>query len=218
MRRSPTLSRKCRFSDRRRSMARVSQPRGLGSHTHPGYLARRERADGANDVSPRAVDSDHGRHRLVRAGLRPICPREPRPGATGRVLATNSSSTSSGTTSVTTPASDGSSATSATRTASSVLWTEWIAVVHAAALKQVDTAEYNPFECIRTNVLGVRERDQRVHRCRRRTGGRSVHGQGILAGQPLRGIEARARTSSSSPGTTTPVTGAHDSASSATET
>lgn len=29
------------------------------------------------------------------------------------------------------------------------------AVVHAAALKQVDTAEYNPFECIRTNVLGT---------------------------------------------------------------
>jgi UDP-N-acetylglucosamine 4,6-dehydratase/5-epimerase len=29
------------------------------------------------------------------------------------------------------------------------------AVVHAAALKQVDTAEYNPFECIRTNVMGT---------------------------------------------------------------
>lgn len=28
------------------------------------------------------------------------------------------------------------------------------AVVHAAALKQVDTAEYNPFECISTNVIG----------------------------------------------------------------
>ena len=28
------------------------------------------------------------------------------------------------------------------------------AIVHAAALKQVDTAEYNPFECIKTNVLG----------------------------------------------------------------
>lgn len=27
-------------------------------------------------------------------------------------------------------------------------------VVHAAALKQVDTAEYNPFEFVRTNVLG----------------------------------------------------------------
>lgn len=28
------------------------------------------------------------------------------------------------------------------------------AVIHAAAMKQVDTAEYNPFECIKTNVLG----------------------------------------------------------------
>src|SRR4051794_1928766 len=27
-------------------------------------------------------------------------------------------------------------------------------VVHAAALKQVDTAEYNPYECVKTNVLG----------------------------------------------------------------
>ena len=27
-------------------------------------------------------------------------------------------------------------------------------VVHAAALKQNDTAEYNPFECIRTNIIG----------------------------------------------------------------
>ncbi|HCY88171.1 MAG TPA: UDP-N-acetylglucosamine 4,6-dehydratase (inverting) [Desulfobacteraceae bacterium] len=28
-------------------------------------------------------------------------------------------------------------------------------VIHAAALKQVPTAEYNPFECIRTNILGA---------------------------------------------------------------
>jgi len=27
-------------------------------------------------------------------------------------------------------------------------------VVHAAALKQVDTAEYNPFECVQTNIIG----------------------------------------------------------------
>lgn len=29
------------------------------------------------------------------------------------------------------------------------------AVVHAAAMKQIDTAEYNPFECIQTNVFGA---------------------------------------------------------------
>lgn len=28
-------------------------------------------------------------------------------------------------------------------------------VVHAAAIKQVPTAEYNPFECIKTNILGA---------------------------------------------------------------
>ena len=28
-------------------------------------------------------------------------------------------------------------------------------VIHAAALKQVDTAEYNPFETIKTNVVGT---------------------------------------------------------------
>ncbi|MFM7368678.1 MAG: polysaccharide biosynthesis protein, partial [Sphaerospermopsis kisseleviana] len=28
-------------------------------------------------------------------------------------------------------------------------------IVHAAALKQVPTAEYNPMECIKTNVLGA---------------------------------------------------------------
>ena len=28
-------------------------------------------------------------------------------------------------------------------------------VIHAAALKQVDAAEYNPMECIKTNVNGA---------------------------------------------------------------
>ena len=27
--------------------------------------------------------------------------------------------------------------------------------MHAAALKQVDTAEYNPFEFVKTNILGA---------------------------------------------------------------
>jgi UDP-N-acetylglucosamine 4,6-dehydratase len=29
-------------------------------------------------------------------------------------------------------------------------------VIHAAALKHVPIAEYNPFECIKTNVMGAR--------------------------------------------------------------
>ena len=28
-------------------------------------------------------------------------------------------------------------------------------IIHAAAIKQVDTAEYNPEECIKTNVNGA---------------------------------------------------------------
>jgi len=38
-------------------------------------------------------------------------------------------------------------------------------VIHAAALKQVTTAEYNPFECIRTNVFGA---ENLVYACLRR--------------------------------------------------
>jgi len=39
-------------------------------------------------------------------------------------------------------------------------------VVHAAALKQVPTAEYNPFECIHTNVLGAEHVVQAALRAR----------------------------------------------------
>ncbi|MFO1188946.1 MAG: UDP-N-acetylglucosamine 4,6-dehydratase (inverting) [Alphaproteobacteria bacterium] len=38
-------------------------------------------------------------------------------------------------------------------------------VIHAAALKQVPTAEYNPFECINTNVLGAENVVNAVLRC-----------------------------------------------------
>jgi UDP-N-acetylglucosamine 4,6-dehydratase len=38
-------------------------------------------------------------------------------------------------------------------------------VIHAAALKQVPTAEYNPFECIHTNVMGAENIVQAALRC-----------------------------------------------------
>jgi UDP-N-acetylglucosamine 4,6-dehydratase/5-epimerase len=38
-------------------------------------------------------------------------------------------------------------------------------VVHAAALKQIPTAEYNPFECINTNVFGAENVVQAALRC-----------------------------------------------------
>ncbi|MEW6593792.1 MAG: UDP-N-acetylglucosamine 4,6-dehydratase (inverting) [Thermodesulfobacteriota bacterium] len=43
-------------------------------------------------------------------------------------------------------------------------------VIHAAAMKQVPTAEYNPFECIHTNVLGA----ENVVRAAIRTGVKKV--------------------------------------------
>jgi UDP-N-acetylglucosamine 4,6-dehydratase len=38
-------------------------------------------------------------------------------------------------------------------------------VIHVAALKQVPTAEYNPFECINTNILGAENVVQSAIRC-----------------------------------------------------
>jgi FlaA1/EpsC-like NDP-sugar epimerase len=46
-------------------------------------------------------------------------------------------------------------ATCATRRACAARFEGIDVVVHAAALKQVPAAEYNPFECIKTNVLGA---------------------------------------------------------------
>lgn len=38
-------------------------------------------------------------------------------------------------------------------------------IVHAAALKQVPTAEYNPFECVHTNILGAENVVRAALRC-----------------------------------------------------
>lgn len=38
-------------------------------------------------------------------------------------------------------------------------------VIHAAALKQVTTAEYNPFECVKTNILGAENIAEASIRC-----------------------------------------------------
>src|SRR5206468_5903555 len=38
-------------------------------------------------------------------------------------------------------------------------------VIHAAALKQVPAAEYNPFECIKTNVTGAENVVRAAIRC-----------------------------------------------------
>ncbi len=38
-------------------------------------------------------------------------------------------------------------------------------IIHAAAIKQVDTAEYNPTECIRTNITGAENVIQAALQC-----------------------------------------------------
>jgi UDP-N-acetylglucosamine 4,6-dehydratase/5-epimerase len=38
-------------------------------------------------------------------------------------------------------------------------------IIHAAAMKQVDTAEYNPTECIRTNIVGAENVIQAALKC-----------------------------------------------------
>ena len=63
-------------------------------------------------------------------------------------------------------------------------------IIHAAAIKQVDTAEYNPEECIKTNVHGA----QNVIKAALATGVQHVvalsHRQGLCPYQPLRRHQA----------------------------
>ncbi len=66
-------------------------------------------------------------------------------------------------------------------------------VIHAAALKQVPAAEYNPFECIRTNVSGAENVVRAALAQRRQEGARALHRQGRQPDQPLRRQQARLR-------------------------
>ena len=63
-------------------------------------------------------------------------------------------------------------------------------VVHAAALKQVPACEYNPFEAVKTNVIGGANVIDGGHRRRREEGARDQHRQGRQPGQPVRRDEA----------------------------
>ncbi len=66
-------------------------------------------------------------------------------------------------------------------------------VVHAAALKHVPAAEYNPFECIRTNVIGAENVVQAAIRAGVQQGHRAVDRQGGQSDQPLRRLQAGLR-------------------------
>ena len=66
-------------------------------------------------------------------------------------------------------------------------------VVHAAALKQVDTAEYNPFEYVADQHHRLAERGRRGDRRRRQEGHRALHRQGVQPDQPVRRHQAGRR-------------------------
>jgi UDP-N-acetylglucosamine 4,6-dehydratase/5-epimerase len=58
-------------------------------------------------------------------------------------------------------------------------------VIHAAATKIVPTAEYNPFECIKTNIMGAMNVIDAAIDMRRQAGGGAVHRQGVEPDQPV---------------------------------
>jgi len=67
-------------------------------------------------------------------------------------------------------------------------------VIHAAALKHVPVCEYNPFEAVKTNIIGAQNViDRGGYRSRCVARGRTVDGQGRSTDQPLRSHQARLR-------------------------
>ena len=63
-------------------------------------------------------------------------------------------------------------------------------VVHAAALKQVPAAEYNPIEAVKTNILGAQNIIDAAIDARRAARDRAQHRQGGEPDQPVRRDEA----------------------------
>ena len=66
-------------------------------------------------------------------------------------------------------------------------------VIHAAALKQVPTCEYNPFEAIKTNILGAQNVIEACDRHGCEAGGRAQYRQGRRTDQPVRRHQALLR-------------------------
>ena len=60
------------------------------------------------------------------------------------------------------------SATSATATGPMRATEDIDVVFHCAALKHVESSEYNPFEATQTNIVGTQNVDRRPPRCRGR--------------------------------------------------
>ncbi len=139
------------------------------------------------------VDPHHRRHRLVRAGVRPRCSeRYPRSGSSS-IRATSSSSSRWRRSSREYPClryfiGDVRDKDRLRRALEGI-----DIVVHAAALKQVPAAEYNPFECIKTNVLGAQNVIEACLDSERQARRRALDRQGGGADQPLRRDQALLR-------------------------
>ena len=78
-------------------------------------------------------------------------------------------------------------------------------VIHAAALKQVPAAEYNPMECIKTNIHGAENVIQAALDDRGREGHRAVDRQGRATRSTSMARPSSPPTSCSSPPTTCPA-------------
>ena len=106
--------------------------------------------------------------------------------------------------SATTRGCAGSSATSATgdRLTRAMHGVDY--VVHAAALKQVDTAEYNPFEYVKTNITGSQNVIEAAIDAGVQQGRRALHRQGVQPDQPVRRDQAGRRQAVRRRPTTTP--------------
>ena len=156
---------------------------------------RRRQPQGSSRECPqRFVHPRHRRDGLVRQGVHPPRCWTPRPQRRRRLLPGRAEAVrGAASSSTTTPGCAGSSATSATEQRLNRAMHGVDYVIHAAALKQVDTAEYNPFEFVQDQRHRLAERHRGLHRRRREEGGRAVDGQGLQPDQPLRRDQAHRR-------------------------
>ena len=82
-----------------------------------------------------------------------------------------------------------SSATCGTATGSCVAFFEIDIVIHAAALERVPAAEYNPFEFVKTNVIGAMNVIDAAVDCGSRESDRPSTDKAGQPSQPLRGYQ-----------------------------
>ncbi len=146
-----------------RDTVSLLRPPPAGPALRPGAGRVRTLPDGLEDAFKRFDDASvliTGGTGLVRPALHRHA-AEAQPGAAAhRVLARRVATSSTRCSSSSTPTPPTACASSTRRRARcrsglELATREVEIIIHAAALKQVPAAEYNPFECIRTNVSGA---------------------------------------------------------------